>query len=344
MYCASMVVFLFTCFLGPSVFADEIKLFIWEEYLSSEVINDFEKQSGHSVKQIYFESEMLRDSVVHSGKATAYDLFIVDSLTLKILAGKGILSQLGRDLLSDSYHFRADANTACGEYGVPYAYGSMGIGYRSSKVNKPLNSWMDVFEYAKQVPGSVVIPDEDIDTNAIALMALGYHPMSNNQSELKEAYQLLVSVIDKLLVFRNSAGYAQDKKEQSKMDVAIFYSGEKESIAKATGQDDWVYTIPKEGTLLWYECLASHVNKPMNPATVEFIKFINKPSNAIKNAQDMWFATLNKDALKLADDEYLNDSELFPVNLSLSHLFHYEMLDEVSLKTRAKIVSVLSKD
>lgn len=324
--------------------ADEIKIFAWEDSFSPEVISDFEKQSGHTIKQIYFDSEMLRDQVVYSNKANVYDLFIVDNLTLEVLLTKGIVSKLQNSLLGDSSNFRDDSNAACGEYGIPHAFGSMGIGYRSSKVSKPLTSWMDVFEYAKQVPGSVIIPNENMDTTAIALMALGYKAMSTNESELKKAYQLLNSVITNLLAFRNGFGYAMDQGKESKVEVMVFYSGEKETIEKVTEQDDWIYTIPKEGTLLWHECLASHRNKPMNQATLDFVKFINIPDNAIKNAQEFWFATPNKAALKLASDDYRNDPELFPVNLSIDRSFHYVRLDKDTLDIRAKIISVLSNN
>jgi len=338
-----VITILFTYLLCSFSLADEIKIFTWEDNFSPKVISDFEKQSSHTVKQIYFDSETLRDQVVYSNKATEYDLFVVDDLTLEVLLTKGIVSELHNSLLDDSSYFRADSNTACREYGIPYAFGSMGIGYRSSKVSKPLGSWMDLFEHAKQVPGSVLIPNENMDTTAIALLALGYKPMSTNESELKEAYQLLNSVITNLLAFRNGFGYAMDKGKESKVEVMVLYSGEKELIEKATEQDDWIYTIPNEGTLLWHECLASHRDKPMNQATVDFIKFINKPDNAIKSAQEFWFATPNKAALKLASDDYRNDQELFPANLSVDRSFHYERLDKATLNIRSKIISVLSK-
>lgn len=296
---------------SPLIGADEIKIFTWENYFSSEVISQFEKESGHKVSQIYFDDEMLRDSVVHSGKAAIYDLFILDGLTLSEFAKEGILRKVDENTIAkNAHHFSDEANQVCGQYGIPYAHGTIGIGYRSSVVSVKFNSWMDVFNYAKQVPGKLVLPDEDVDTLAIALMALGYHPLTTKKPELQEAYQLLDSVLDNLLAFRNSEGYALEKKQKSEMDVAVFYSGEKEVISNATGQADWEYVIPDEGTLVWYECLSSHSKKPMSKATQEFLAYISRPDIAAKNAQDIWFATTNKDALKLADDEYLKGVDL----------------------------------
>lgn len=322
--------------------AEEVRLFTWEGYFSEEVLTDFELQTGHSVKQIYFESESLRDDVIYSGKGAAYDLFILDGYTVKTFGEKGILNVINSSLSSELTNFSDGAKKACYKYGIPYSFGSIGIGYRSSKVTEKFNSWMDVFNYAKQNPGKVIIPDEDIDTVAIALMALGYHPMSNDELELKKAYRLLSEVIDSLLVFRNALGYAIDEGEDSKMDVAVFYSGETEQISKVTKQDDWQYTIPHEGTLLWYECFSSYGNKPLNQASIEFLQFISNPKNAIKNAEEIWFATANKQAIKLADDDYLNDTELFPP--AARQYYYYEPLSGNSLKIRGNIINVLSKE
>lgn len=202
--------------------ADEIQLFTWEEYFSDEVIKRFEAETNHTVNQVYFENESLRDEVMYSGKAAAYDLVILDGYTLSVLGEKGILSKLDNALSDDLPLFTDKSEQACHGYGIPYAYGTIGIGFRNSKVKETISSWMDIFDYAKANPGSVIIPDEDMDTVAIALMALGYNPMSKDVSELKQAFVLLQSVIGDLLVFRNGLGYALDKGKQSKWTWPFF--------------------------------------------------------------------------------------------------------------------------
>ncbi len=217
----------------------------------------------------------------------------------------------------------------------------MGIGYRTSVVASPISTWMDVFVYALENPRTVVLPGDDLDTIAIALMALGYHPMSENESELKQAYQLLLKVKDKLLVLRTSIGYALDKKDKSEMEVAVMYSGETELIGEVTEQDDWVYTIPDEGTLLWHECLTTHINKPISNAAKEFLSHINETDNAVKNAEEIWFASSNINALGSASEEYLQDEELFPVNLTDANSHEYKSLSRDAENLRSQILSVI---
>ncbi|MCK6264502.1 extracellular solute-binding protein [Vibrio sp. ZSDE26] len=330
--------------MSLSIDAAEIKIFTWEEYFSSEVIADFETQSGHTVSLVYFDSEIVRDLVVFSGKATAYDLFILDAGTLQSLEEHGLLTDISTVLLPNSTSFSAGSNEACTTLGIPYAFGSMGVGIRTTKVKNPIITWMDVFDYVMEHPQTVVFPADDIDTVAIALLALGFHPMTDDAFELKQAYSLLKKVSDDLLDLRNAAGYALDKKKDSQMDVAVFYSGEKLLISNATKQEDWHYMIPSDGTIIWYECLSSHRDKGLSQATIDFLNYLNQPYNVVRNAENMWFATTSLAVEELASPDYKNDNELFPSGLNTKNSYLYEQLSNESKNIRSNILSVLMKN
>ncbi|PJC86734.1 spermidine/putrescine ABC transporter substrate-binding protein [Vibrio sp. HA2012] len=329
--------------MAPIAIADEIKIYTWEEYFSDEVIRQFEQDTGHTVRQIYFESEKLRDEVIASGRGNAYDLFVMDGYTLNVFAGNGLLSKVEFNQLKNSGNIDEKALQACGSYGVPYTWGTMGIGYRESKVTAPITSWKALFDFSDNNKNRVIIPLDDIDTVAVALLALGFEPMTNDESELKLAYQLLSSAKNNLLGFRTAEGYALEKGDKSAMDLAVVYSGETYLIAKETGQDDWVYTVPEEGTLLWYECFAAVKEQPFSDAVIAFLDFIHRPEIAAKNAEDIWYATTNKSALEVADDEYLQDRDLFPPQAVVERSFLYKPVSNAALRQRNRIISVLGK-
>lgn len=340
------------CFLTILIFhllanfsyAQEIKLFTWEEYFSETLIKEFEQKTGHTVSQVYFDSEMVRDVVVYSGKASLYDLFIIDDQTVKDLKGYGTLIDFTSVLKPENNLFTSKSLENCGDFGVPFAQGTMGVGYRSSVIDKSITSWMDVFDYAFQHPNTVVLPDDDIDTIAIALLALNYHPFTDNVDQLKQAFKLLSDVKPKLLELRNSAGYAMDKRDNSKMELAVFYSGERQQISNATDQNDWVYTVPKEGTLLWHECISSHHDSKLTNATIEFLNFISSPNNAMRNATEHWYATSNLAAIELASPAYKSDQELYPTSLGEENSYLYQMMSAEAVEIRANILSVLRRE
>lgn len=324
--------------------ADEVIIYTWEEYFDPEVIAEFEKVSGHKVSFVYFDSEPVRDEVVTTGRAIAYDLFILDGASLQIFKKQNVLLPIDTRRLSNHQFLEDRAQTACDGYGVPYALGTIGIGYRASKFASRPNSWMALINQAKAAPNTVVIPAQEQDTIAVGLMALGFNPMSNDEAHLKQAYQLLADVKPSLLALRNAESYAIEQRQASQMDMAVIYAGETESIAEATGQDDWRYSVPDEGTLIWYECLAAHAKKPLSEAAWAFLDFINQPEVAIRNAESIWFATTNHGALKQASEEYRQDPELFPPKATQEKSYQYQALDTQSLKQRNRILSVLMQE
>lgn len=326
-----------------SAVADEVRVYIWEEYLADEVVQQFERETGHTVKQFYFESEKVRDEVVSSGRAESYDLFIIDGYTLQVFGQNGFIAPVSPSQMAAPDNISPDAWQACSGYGVPYSWGTMGIGYRTSRVDKAPVSWQDLFEFAKTYPKRVTIPLDDLDTVAAALLALGYPPFSDDQALLRQAFELLSSSKENLIDYRTAVGYTLEQGELSQLDMALIYSGETYTLSEATGQDDWVYSVPKEGSLLWHECFASVSGHPLSAAAQAFVDFLNRPEIAAKNAEEIWIATTNQAALSLVSDEYLQDSELLPGAEALARSVSYPLLGLESLRLRARIIGALAK-
>lgn len=322
--------------------ADEVRIYNWEEYISDDVIAQFEEKTGHKVTQIYFENEQLRDEVVTTERVLAYDLFMIDSYTLNLYTSTGFAKNLKGTDLPNNQHIDKEASDICGEYGVPYSWGTIGIGYRESRFDEPIHSWSQVFSLAKQ-GHKFVIPSDDVDTIAVALLSLGFDPMTNNESELKQAFNVLSNAEKDILAFRSPVGYALENKDQSMMDAAVIYSGDTYTLSDITGQEDWVYTVPDEGTLVWYDCLSAPGGKTMSAATIAFLNFINEPEIAAQNAEDIWLGTTNNTALDYVSDEYLEDNDIFPINDGSKPRYHYSQLADDTMSLRTRIMSVVHK-
>jgi spermidine/putrescine transport system substrate-binding protein len=329
--------------ISTSTAADEIKIYTWAEYISNDVIAKFEAQTGHKVTQVYFENEQLRDEVITSGRGEAYDLIIVDSLSLKMLSDKALMNDYSQQTISNVKFIDSKAIDACGNTGIPYAWGTMGIAYRQSFFPTPPTSWMDILRPSTNLDKKITIPLDDIDTVAIALIALGYSPFSDNKEELMAAFKLLQETKNSIKTFRNSISYALEKGHESDLAAAVIYSGETFDLKDATGFNDWQYIIPKEGTLLWYECFTSLAVTPPKPATIEFLNFINQPKIAALNAEDEWFATTNQAALKYVSPDYLSDPELFPKVTALQRSSTYQEVLLNGLQMRSRIISVIAQ-
>ena len=337
--------FLTLCLLlvSPLIAADELRIYTWEEYLSQELVDMFERETGHTIKQIYYENELLRDEVINTGRGNVYDLIIVDSINLQSMAKRGLFRRIDNKGIDNTQHINAQSQEACGTSGVPYMWGTMGIAYRTSLTDHPITSWMDIFEPANEHLGKMTIPLDDVDTTAMALLALNINPFTSDRDQLMQAFELLKKLKGNVLEFRNTVAYMLENQENSQITMGVAYSGESYLLDSENKVDDWAYVVPKEGTLIWYECFASPAGQPLKQAAIDFLSFLNRPDVAAINAEAVWYATANDSAVLQASEEYRADTELFPAKEILERSFYYHPVDVDGMKLRNRMISVLNR-
>lgn len=332
----------FLSLVSPLINAETVKIYTWEDYISPEVIKLFEEKTGNTVILVYFDNEVLRDEVINTERAFSYDLIILDSLTLQMMTEQDKLKTFNPDDLPTLKNLDSRSVPLCGNTGVPYMWGTMGIAYRTSKYPKGVTSWLAALDPSAEHKGKITIPVDEIDTTAMALLALNHDPFTSEKSQLIEAFYLLQKTKQNIRSFTNALSYTKDYKQHSDLDLVVAFSGETYSLKEYTDQDDWTYVIPKEGTLIWQECFAQLKTTHEKQATLEFLNFINQPKIAAMNAEYVWYATSNKEALKYVSDDYKNDTELFPSPEALQNSYSYQPMDLSGLKLRTRIINVIT--
>ena len=323
--------------------AEEIKIFIWEHFISEAVIDQFTEKTGHTVKLYFYDNELDRNAILMNGQGARFDLVLVGNATTNRYGKLGVLSSLSSINIKNVENNNQKWRDSCGEYGIPYSTGTMGIAYRSSISKEKIDSWNNILSPPKEHIGTTMMLKDDIDTIAIALLAQGLDPFSNNINELKSAYAALQAQSPLLLQYGYPLSYVYEHKEASKLTLAVIYSGDKFNLEESTGQNDWEYVVPKEGSLLFVDCLTTPSENPLKEATKQFLSFINEPNIAHENATEMWFSTTNDKALLLADDDYKNDSELSPSAEILKRSYPYNTISNEDLIIRNRMVSILSQ-
>jgi len=181
--------------------AQEIKIFIWDEFLSETVINEFTQKTGHTVKQYFFDNEVDRNAILMNGQGARYDLVVVDSATTARYGKLGLLTRLSSVDIDNIDNNGQQWRESCGQYGIPYANGTLGIAHRSSISKVKINSWNNILTPPKEHIGTTIMLKDDLDTIAIALLAQGFDPFSSDRDELKSAYSLLTAQSKYLLQY-----------------------------------------------------------------------------------------------------------------------------------------------
>jgi spermidine/putrescine transport system substrate-binding protein len=313
----------------------ELVLLTWSEYLDPELVEKFEQQHNVRFREIYYETDDLRDQMMIETDGTAADLVIVNGAMLNTYRKRGWLAKAGIEQIPNLKHVDSKWSRAfegAEGHAVPYFWGTLGIAYREDLVKAPPQSWMDLFRPAEEFHGKIAMVDSQRDFLGMALKALGYSANSSDSREINEATELLLAQRP----FVKSYNYMVLDEDSAivKGDVAMamMFSGDALLVQE---QDEHIkYVVPREGGNLWVDYLVAMESSNNKGLAYDFINFLNQPENAAQLAEYVYYATPNKAAEKLLPAEFLADPVIYPDEQTLSRCEAYLPLSARATKKR----------
>ena len=316
----------------------ELVVYNWDQFLSEELIAEFETRTGHSIRMVYYEDEGVRDREFLLADPGKYDLVLFDEHSLRVFESGNHFRNISELNITGAENHTPVSREICGSHGAPYAWGTSGIAYRSSFFENPITSWNSLFSPPVDLPTGIVMPLDEVDTVTAALQGLGYASTSKNPAHMNQIYELLKAQMPKVLGYRAAYSHARHFGEQSDMVLALTYSTDFWGIVDETGQDDWRFVIPDEGSTLWFNCWVIPVSAKLPDVAIELLEFLNEPKAAAKNADQIWYATTNARALTLMSERYRQDPVLFPGEAIMERLSLVPAMNAESIKLRNSLM------
>ncbi len=324
--------------LCASVNAEEkvLNVYNWSDYINPEAIEKFEQDSGIKVNYDVYDSNEVLEAKLMSGN-TGYDVVVPTGSFLERHVMAGIYQEIDRSRLSNYGNLDAvlqdkvTKHDAGNKHSVPYAWGTIGLGYNTELLQQRLGSVavdsldliFDPETAAKVADCGIGILDSPAEVMAIALNYLGLDPNSEKKADLKKATQLLKGVRPHIKYF-DSGKYISDL-ANAEICVALGYNGD---ILQAQGRADEAgqgvqvaYAIPAEGTLIWFDLLAIPADAPHPEAAHQFIDFILQPETAASISNYVYYAVPNVAAEPLLLDEVRSNPGIYPSNGVKEKLF-----------------------
>lgn len=322
-----------------STHSNELFVYNWGEYIDDSVIEQFEEETGIKVTYDMFETNEEMYPIIEAG-AVNYDVVCPSDYMIQKMIENNLLAELDFDNIPnvaniDSQYLKsAESFDPGNKYSVPYTWGTVGILYNTKLIEErglPVpTKWGDLWNPAYK--GEILMQDSVRDAFMVSLKSLGYSMNTEDDAELQEGKQKLIE--QKPLVQAYVIDQVRDKMIGGEAAVGVIYSGEilyiQEEVVNQQLDYSLEYVIPEEGTNLWIDGWVVPANAKNKENAEKWIDFLCRPDIALKNFEYITYATPNKAAKELLDEETRNNKAIFPdpEQLLNSEVFKY-LGDEV---------------
>lgn len=305
-----------------------LNIYIWTNYLPQDVVADFEKKTGIETRVDTYDSNETILAKLQSGVAD-YDIVVPSDYMLKVMIPQKLLREIDRARLpgfDDLNPKLLDQQFDPGNrHSVPYLWGTTGIGYDTTKVAAPVDSWEALFD--PRHAGRILMLDDEREAFGAALRLMGKSINETDPAVLRQAAERLKQQ-KKLVRTYNSSDFA-NLLAAGDVDLAQGFNGELAEVVSAS-QGRLAYVIPREGGTLWIDSLAIPASAQNVDAARELIAFVLQPEIAARIVNSVHYAGANQAALPKIDAAIRNDPSIYPPQAVLERCELIEDLGETT--------------
>ena len=289
-----------------------LKVYNWADYIDEDLIDEFEQwyeeETGEKVDIIYqtFDINETMLSKIELGHED-YDVVCPSDYIIERMLKNDLLLPLDRDFgdtpnyldnvapfISQKFSEIEGNGKDANDYSVAYMWGTVGLIYNPQYVNaEETTSWNVLRNPAYK--GKVLMKDAFRDVYTALLVALNKDAIDSGEKDLQtltfDTSAKSIAQVEKFLnSFKESvAGWEADfGKEQMTKGLAwmnLSWSGDAQwaiDEAAEVGME-LRYTIPEEGSAVWFDGWVIPKYAKNIKAARYFINFMCKPENALRN-------------------------------------------------------------
>ncbi|MCU6702952.1 Spermidine/putrescine-binding periplasmic protein precursor [uncultured Clostridium sp.] len=269
----------------------------WGEYIDTSLIDEFEEKTGIEVNYQTAESNEALYSTLALGGAN-YDVIVPSDYMISQLIEEGMLQELDYSKIPNfekiDPRFRNLSYDPENLYTVPYTWGTLGIIYNTTMVDEPITSWSSMFD--EKYADNVVMIRNSRDALGIALYYLGYSVNTTDESEIREAYQLLADANAKGVYQAFYMDEIFQAMERGNAAITAYYAGD--YLTMRENNPDLAYVVPEEGSNWFVDAMCILKNAQNVDEAHEWINFIASTEANLANMDYIWYASPNSEALE----------------------------------------------
>jgi spermidine/putrescine transport system substrate-binding protein len=310
-----------------------LTLLTWPDYINPETIRQFVAEFGIEVQlQIVPGAAELIERM--QSQSPGVDALVPPDYAVRALESQGRLMALNHSLLPNLEHLeprfkRERTHDPESRVSIIKDWGSTGFMYRSDLVPATPALWADFWRLAEQYTGHVTVLDSSPEVIGAALKMRGYSYNDSSEEAMSAARQELLRLKPHLLKFETDY-----KPLLASGDAYLALGWNGDATALQARGIPVKYVLPNEGSQIWEDDWAIAADAPNPEAAYLFLNFVLRPEIAAQEARYTRYATGNRSAFALLDEEIRNDRSTYPSEEVLMKLEAGMPLDEQGQKRR----------
>lgn len=252
-----------------------VNVYVWGGEIPKTLIQKFEKETQIKVRFSTYDSNEILYAKLKAGGKGIYDVILPSAYFVERMRNQGMLEKLNRDALPNKDNlapiFENNPYDPNNQYSIPLTWGITGLFYPQQH---PLHSWNQL--WSPTFKKKLLLLDDAREVFSMGLLSLGYSPNDTSPDHIKEAFLHLKLLLPNIKLFATDNIQSIIIDEDARMGMA--WNGD---IFKVHHENDEVqFSFPKEGFVIWVDCLAIPKNAPHPKAAHQFINYMLRPEVA----------------------------------------------------------------
>lgn len=303
--------------LSAPVRAAELRVLSWSSYLSPEVVERFEAETGVkvTVDTVTGYAELMRPlESGHSG----YDVAIPADFQLRELVARGLVERVFVDRLPNFWNvedlWRSRALDPHNEYAVPHAWGTTAFVVDTAFYGGDPDTLKLLFDPPPEIADRILLLDSGYDMVQLTLVWLKLPRCSTRPEHLARVEAVLtpmlrrypLATIDTVVDTLAAGHYA----------LGVAWNGD--ALKARQKRPSLRYAYPREGSLVWTDVLVVPKGAPNRAEALKFLSFMMRPEVAALESNYNGYANMVRGAEKTMDPELVTAPEIVtPLSSSL---------------------------
>ncbi|MGF1477686.1 MAG: PotD/PotF family extracellular solute-binding protein [Geminicoccaceae bacterium] len=289
--------------------AGVVNVYNWDTYIGEDTLDQFTEATGIDVRYDLFASNDELFAKLKEGNP-GYDVIVpTNDFTERMIIAEMIqpLDHGKIPNVSNIAERFSDPGFDPGrQFSMPYMWGTMGIGYRTTEADPAPTQWADIFD-SDQFSGRMSILN-DTATLQIVFKYLGESLNSTDPALVEKAADVLIKAKPHITAFSPDTG--QDLLLSGEVDACLEWSGDVLQVIEE--DDELAYVVPEEGSLLWEDTLCIATGAPNSDSAHAFINFILEAEVHGAIAEYIKYGCPNEAAMAFIPEEDLNNPQIYP--------------------------------